>query len=127
MNIEVLPDHFNFPIGTMFWARTKALAPLIELNLRYEDFPEEPLPIDGTMLHALERLLPLITEKAGFSYALVNSGILTRSLLLWFWFFFVLLHIVWALEIDGVIENYSNAADCFYKNINYKLWILMNS
>ena len=78
MNIEVLPDHFNFPIGTMFWGRTKAIAPLIELNLRYEDFPEEPLPIDGTMLHALERLLPFISEKAGYSYALVNSGSLTR-------------------------------------------------
>jgi hypothetical protein len=82
MHIEVLPDHFNFPIGTMFWAKTKALAPLIELNLSYEDFPEEPLLIDGTMLHALERLLPFIAEKAGFSYALVNSGLLTRFLLL---------------------------------------------
>lgn len=78
MHIDVLPDQFNFPIGTMFWGRTNALAPLMELNIRYEDLPEEPVPIDGTMLHALERLLPFIAEKAGFSYALVNSGILTR-------------------------------------------------
>jgi lipopolysaccharide biosynthesis protein len=82
MHIEVLPDNFNFPIGTMFWSRTKALVPLMELNLRYQDFPEEPLSIDGTMLHALERLLPFIAEKAGFSYALVNNRLSTRFLLL---------------------------------------------
>jgi glycosyltransferase involved in cell wall biosynthesis len=78
MHIETLPDYFNFPVGTMFWGRAKALTPLIELNLRFEDIPEEPLPIDGTMLHALERLLPFIAEKAGFDYALVNTGLVTR-------------------------------------------------
>ena len=78
MQIGVLPGYFNFPVGTMFWGRTKALAPLMRLNLRFEDLPKEPLPIDGSMLHALERLFPMIVEKAGFSYALVNSGLVTR-------------------------------------------------
>jgi hypothetical protein len=78
MGIGVLPYHFNFPVGTMFWCRASALAPLMELNLSIEDLPEEPLPIDGTILHAIERLLPFIAEKAGFSYALVNSSLVTR-------------------------------------------------
>jgi len=64
-----LPTHFDFPIGTMFWARPRALEPLLRLELRDEDFPPEPLPIDGTLLHALERIIPFAVEEAGFAYA----------------------------------------------------------
>ena len=32
-----------------------ALAPLMGLNLGWEDYPDEPLPYDGSVLHALER------------------------------------------------------------------------
>jgi glycosyltransferase involved in cell wall biosynthesis len=64
-----LPMHFDFPIGTMFWARPAALTPLIRLNLRDDDFPAEPLPIDGTLLHALERIIPFAAAEAGFEYA----------------------------------------------------------
>jgi glycosyltransferase involved in cell wall biosynthesis len=64
-----LPMHFDFPIGTMFWARPEALKPLIKLNLHDDDFPAEPLPIDGTLLHALERIIPFAAAKAGFEYA----------------------------------------------------------
>lgn len=64
-----LPAHFDFPQGTMFWVRPAALKPVLNLDLSWDDFPKEPLPIDGTMLHALERLLPFAAAKAGFSYA----------------------------------------------------------
>jgi len=64
-----LPAHFDFPQGTMFWVRPAALRPMLDLGLSWDDFPKEPLPIDGTMLHALERLLPFAAAKAGFSYA----------------------------------------------------------
>lgn len=64
-----LPMHFDFPIGTMFWARPEALKPLIRLNLRDDDFPTEPLPIDGTLLHALERMVAFAAVEAGFEYA----------------------------------------------------------
>lgn len=45
-------------LGTAFWCRTEALLPLLEYPWRYEDFDEEPLKIDGTISHALERILP---------------------------------------------------------------------
>ena len=35
-----LPPFFNFPLGTMFWARTQALAPLFELGLDWSDYPD---------------------------------------------------------------------------------------
>jgi glycosyltransferase involved in cell wall biosynthesis/predicted nucleic acid-binding Zn-ribbon protein len=64
-----LPTHFDFPIGTMFWARPAALQPLQALGIDWDDFPPEPLPIDGSMLHALERLLPFSARKAGLRFA----------------------------------------------------------
>ena len=64
-----LRTFFDFPLGTMFWARPAALAPLLRLGLDWGDYPEEPVPYDGTNLHALERLLPFVAEDAGFTVA----------------------------------------------------------
>jgi hypothetical protein len=66
---DPLPAHFDFPIGTMFWARPAALQPLFSLGLRWDDYPTEPLSEDGTILHALERLIPFAANNAGFRYA----------------------------------------------------------
>ena len=66
---EPLPPFFDFPIGTMFWARPEALKPLLELRLGWNDYPDEPVPIDGTILHALERLLPFAARAAGYRFA----------------------------------------------------------
>lgn len=74
-----LPDCcFNFPVGTMFWARPKALKPLFDLEFSWDMYPEEPLPYDGSLLHAIERLLPLVTEKQQFKRAVVYTPGLTR-------------------------------------------------
>ena len=44
------------PYGTHVLVSSDALQPLFDLKLKEEDFPEEPLPIDGTIAHAIERL-----------------------------------------------------------------------
>ncbi|OFC70114.1 rhamnan synthesis F family protein [Alteromonas confluentis] len=60
-------DNFvNYPVGGMFWARPKALAQLLDVDYEYTDFPAEPLPNDGSKLHALERLLGLLVEREGY-------------------------------------------------------------
>jgi glycosyltransferase involved in cell wall biosynthesis len=64
-----LTTHFDFPLGTMFWARTAALRPLLEAGIVWDEYPKEPLPIDGTMLHALERLVPFVVAESGGTYA----------------------------------------------------------
>jgi glycosyltransferase involved in cell wall biosynthesis len=64
-----LPEHFFFPVGTMFWARTDAITPLLELDLGWNDYPSEPLPYDGTILHAIERLFPVVAQHRGFEIA----------------------------------------------------------
>jgi lipopolysaccharide biosynthesis protein len=53
----------------MFWARSAALEPLMRLDIPWDEYPAEPLPVDGTILHALERLLPSIARAAGYGYA----------------------------------------------------------
>ena len=67
-----LPPHFEFPKGTMFWARPAALRPLVDLGWEWEDFPAEPVAPDGTLLHALERLVLFSAEHAGFGYETVH-------------------------------------------------------
>jgi glycosyltransferase involved in cell wall biosynthesis len=64
-----LPPFFDFPIGTMFWARSAALKPLFDLKLARDDYPPEPIPYDGTILHAIERLLPFVAQHAGYRVA----------------------------------------------------------
>jgi glycosyltransferase involved in cell wall biosynthesis len=74
LRINHLPSEFNFPVGTMFWARTQALRAMLDLELAWDDYPPEPLSYDGSMLHAVERLLPLVAQNAGMGIAVTRSG-----------------------------------------------------
>ena len=68
----------NFPVGTMFWARPIALKPLFDLNFSWEDYPEEPLPYDGTLLHAIERSLGIFAIRSVGSILMTNVTGVTR-------------------------------------------------
>lgn len=79
LGLAALPTQFfPFPVGTMFWARPVALKSLFEVGLDWDEYPVEPLPIDGSMLHALERLLPSIVEHAGFGRMVTYAPNITR-------------------------------------------------
>jgi len=64
-----LAAHIEAPPGTMFWARTAALQALTGAALGVDEVPVGQLPDDETTLHALERMLPLLCEDAGYTYA----------------------------------------------------------
>jgi lipopolysaccharide biosynthesis protein len=78
LGVTELPEHFQFPVGTMFWARVESLRPMIEHGFDWSDYPAEPLPYDGSLLHALERLFPLSAEAHGFRTAVTNVAGITR-------------------------------------------------
>lgn len=61
-----MPSVFNYPAGSFFWARTDALRPIFERGYTYEDFPQEHGQTDGTLAHALERILPFVSRKQGY-------------------------------------------------------------
>lgn len=60
-------------IGSVFWCRTDAVAPLFEEHWKYEDFPQEPLPDDGSFSHALERLFPYVAQSQGYVSGIVMT------------------------------------------------------
>lgn len=58
-------DHYSYFAGTMFWARLDALDHLLGLYLLPEDFQSEQNQIDGTMAHAVERVICVIAKIDG--------------------------------------------------------------
>lgn len=59
-------EHPVAPYGTMFWVRGAAFKSIFNHKWTYEDFPKEPLPFDGTILHAVERIYPMTSQADGF-------------------------------------------------------------
>lgn len=64
---DLLSHPLAYPSATVFWFRPSAL---IDLYGRFtpEDFPPEPLPNDGTIAHAIERLIPYFARRQGYSF-----------------------------------------------------------
>lgn len=61
------------PMGAMMWFRPKALKKLIEADWEYEDFPPEPLPLDGSFIHVLERTYPFFVQEQGYLTGIIVS------------------------------------------------------
>jgi glycosyltransferase involved in cell wall biosynthesis len=78
LGMKNFPENLVFPVGSMFWARTEAIRPFFDLRLAWQDYPAEPLPYDGSMLHAIERMLPLVAAKQSTRIALTNVVGVTR-------------------------------------------------
>lgn len=88
LNVVISRDKDVVSTGTCFWCRTEALEKLWTREWKYSDFQEEPIPEDGLINHAVERLLSFIAMDAGYEtkiimtkdYAQVLLGI-TRKIL----------------------------------------------
>ena len=69
LGVEINKDLvLEFPSGSMFWGRSAALRPLLDAGLTYDDFPEESGQVDGTMAHAIERIVLMAAESRGFEW-----------------------------------------------------------
>ena len=71
---KIFPDsaynigsQFEFPVGNMFWARTKAVHQIFEYPLENK-CPREKGQYDGTIMHAVERIWLFIAKLNGYYY-----------------------------------------------------------
>lgn len=69
MGVEIDKNRvLEFPSGSMFWGRSAAIRGLLDLQLRFEDFPQESAQVDGTLAHAIERCVLMAAEARGFEW-----------------------------------------------------------
>lgn len=61
-----------YPVGSFFWAKRNAIQPLFDLKLSYQDFEEECGQIDGTLAHALERVIACVVQQRGYGIYIFN-------------------------------------------------------
>lgn len=67
LHVDINEDKSHLsPLGDYFWFRVKAFKPLFAKNWEYEDLPEEPIGVDGTLLHALERIHSFVAQEMGY-------------------------------------------------------------
>lgn len=79
LGIDDMPHgYFDYPAGSMFWARTTALKPLFDSGLKLEDFPRETGQQDATLAHCLERLLALTANRSGYKTAILRDAVSPR-------------------------------------------------
>lgn len=75
LGIHHIPrGYFHFPVGSMFWARSSALRPLFDAEIRLEDFEAERGQTDGTLAHCIERLLGLVPIIANHRLAIIRDN-----------------------------------------------------
>jgi lipopolysaccharide biosynthesis protein len=66
LGLSVNPNDAQFSAGSMFWVRLAALRPLLDAHLYRSAFEVEQGQIDGTMAHAIERVLGAVCAQNGF-------------------------------------------------------------
>jgi lipopolysaccharide biosynthesis protein len=64
-------NYLDFPSSSMFWAKTAAVKPLLDINLAWSDFPEELGQCAGTLAHAIERSILFYAEHANYEWVKV--------------------------------------------------------
>lgn len=65
MGLRPKEGFLPYPVGGMFWFRPSGMRPLLDIEWKYEDFPEERGQIDGTVQHALERAVSSVATRDG--------------------------------------------------------------
>ena len=73
LNLTTPTEGFiEFPAGSMFWAKTQALKPLLEFAFTPEHFEEERGQSDNTLMHAIERSISDIALAQGYPIGLLD-------------------------------------------------------
>jgi len=71
LSVDISKEFHPFALSTSFWCKTEALKPLLDYKFKIKDFPEEPMELDGTFSHALERILIYVAQEMGYYSAII--------------------------------------------------------
>ena len=69
INVNLLKDKLPLSLGSTFWCKTQALKDISKWNLKHEDFLQEPVAVDGTFGHVIERSFSFIAQNNGYCTA----------------------------------------------------------
>lgn len=69
-------------LGTVFWCKSFVMKKLLEKNWKFEDFLEEPMPEEGTISHAIERIFAFLAQDAGSNTATIMCETYAKKLIL---------------------------------------------
>lgn len=75
LGVSITIDKHKNPValGSAFWCKAKALEKLFQYNYLPQDFPNEPMPVDGTFSHAVERIFPYVAQEAGYYTGIIMT------------------------------------------------------
>ncbi|SFS07880.1 rhamnosyltransferase [Dyella sp. OK004] len=74
LNVRLDPDTPVGAFGGMYWFRPKALRKLFLHSWKWTDFDPEPYPLDGSLGHALERLITYVAQDARYTTQQIISS-----------------------------------------------------
>lgn len=100
------------PYGSVFWFRPAAIEKLLDRKWNYNDFCAEPMPVDGTISHAIERCYAFCAQAAGYYTAVVMSDEFSRIQ------YTNLKHYI---KEDLEIQNLRVRLDDMYKSTSWKV------
>ena len=79
IGIRSIPADALFPGGSIYWIRPFLLRTLGGMNVSPADFEAEPISIDGSAAHAVERLVGLVCADAGMTLRTASAVLQTTQ------------------------------------------------
>lgn len=73
--LDFLQNDLSFVAGTMFLIDSNVLSYVLKLGLSIKDFPDESGQVDGTIMHAVERLFGVVCAWLNKDIVSVNGGL----------------------------------------------------
>ena len=73
LNFSLSDKYIDYSVGSFFWTNVKAISKFLNLNYKWDDFGKEEGKADGTLAHAIERMIPQIVLNSGYSYYVVDN------------------------------------------------------
>ncbi|MCI8770641.1 MAG: hypothetical protein HFH73_05745 [Lachnospiraceae bacterium] len=74
LDVEISDQFQPFALGNAFWCKTDALKDIVHYEFQTDDFSEEPMPRDGTVSHALERIMIFAAQNAGYYSGIIENA-----------------------------------------------------